>query len=628
VNKDSNFVTYGLGACWLPTTKEHNPKFHTANSWASNGVGGECSCYYGGADMFGEIKLGEYALAVPANTRTATRFDLHHSVWVSEILVGMKNSAGANVKAAIYTDNLGAPETRIAATKGGMGQDEKGWVELAFDQFYPNDRSKQGVYLAGGSYWLSVSVGGQGATLLAVDGAVGPRSTISEAYSAGNSVPALDFGSGTSDQTVFSVYAAYTVDTTVHVERDLRQSCPAASSSCETCMRTTDSRNGFEGPCSWMMPGAAVGGGWNCEPTAWALLNGLEVDHSCSPTWGLGFYTELQFWTCDGEAMHNPEQVVAGQTVGSSAAGAGTTGQSATTEAGPESLELCAEDCKLANRHWAGWNGPMAQVPDGVSPFYCKAFTWEENSKKCTLFSDVHKTENIIVGRNGWQLETSSAVKCFVPNELPNPCAFEYGEWIRDKEGDYFYVGEGGFLYKVPAGTVPKCDGESVFGPGRTYSQGPENVCNGYFKAIGNNPADITCARCLEHMLHHNMLAGELDGSRSTCGSFGTATKRACEGTTMQLSCTKGVIDLTGQQATFGRIDENFCPVIPRDENTGAPLFTSATVQCGSTGNVHAQIFEQCQGKTLCSVDASAATLGDQGCPTTFKYLQLQYKCA
>merc|ERR1712216_760994 len=252
-------------------------------------------------------------------------------------------------------------------------------------------------------------------------------------------------------------------------------------------------------------------------------------------------------------------------------------------------------------------NGPMAAVPDKVSAFYCKASTWEENSGKCTLFSEVTKTENVITGQieGTSRLATSSSLKCYVPNELPNPCAFSYGEWIRNEDGEYYYVGAGDFLYKVQGTTVPTCDGVSIFGAGRSFAQGPENVCNGYFQDLGNNPADITCARCLRHMEHHNMVAGVLDGSSSTCGNFGTDTKRACEGSIMSLSCVTGTIDLTNAEATFGRIEESFCPMIPTDETTGADLFDSATVQCGTTGNVQSAVFEQCQGKALCTIDAS-----------------------
>merc|ERR1719272_738321 len=131
---------------------------------------------------------------------------------------------------------------------------------------------------------------------------------------------------------------------------------------------------------------------------------------------------------------------------------------------------------------------------------------------------------------------------------MPNPCSFAAGEWIRAASSDYYYVGAGEFLYKVDRladNAVPKCDGVSIFGKGRTFDTGPEKFCNGYYKSVGENKADVTCARCLAHMQAHNMEVGKIDGSPSSCGNFGTSLKRVCENQKISLSCMRGTIDLS-----------------------------------------------------------------------------------
>lgn len=171
-----------------------------------------------------------------------------------------------------------------------------------------------------------------------------------------------------------------------------------------------------------------------------------------------------------------------------------------------------------------------------------------------------------------------------------------------------------------------------IFGSGRTYDTGPASFCNGYYNDndTPDNPSDITCARCLNHMLQHNMLAGSITGDASTCGNFGTSTKRACQGQTMSLSCVRGSIDLSGSDATYGRMDSAYCPAVPKDPNTGTDLFASATADCSDddTGNVQQMVEDLCQGKQLCSISVTDAALGtDAGCATTYKYLELSYQC-
>merc|ERR1712146_290152 len=101
--------------------------------------------------------------------------------------------------------------------------------------------------------------------------------------------------------------------------------------------------------------------------------------------------------------------------------------------------------------------------------------------------------------------------------------------------------------------------------------------------------------------LDHNMLAGSIDGSASSCGNFGTKTKRVCQGETATLSCVRGAIKVNS--ATYGRTDDSYCTAIPVDPETGV--------------NASAQVRESCDGKGTCDVVADSSEFGDMGCATT-----------
>jgi len=603
-DKDNSFVTYGLGACWLPTTQQHNPSFTTSNAWAVHNAGAsDCECYYGDRNFFGTTKMegeGIYEMAAKSNKRYASRFDLHNAAWVTEILVATKDGAGATLKGAIYTDELGSPGTRVAVTEVMNSRALKGWVEMPFAQFVPGDATNQGVYLGGGSYWLSVSVGGEGTTFLKSN--LGTMLTVDESFQSNNAAPAYDFGSGTTDTGSISVYATYTPDPNVHVEKLYNRPCTYSSSDCQTCMATQDNRAGYAGPCVWL-----TRDNQKCEPRDYSMTQGWELDLSCHADWGASMFTELPHWACSGQEAVTSNLI----------------DNNSNTE------ENCAENCKLANRHWAGWTGTPSVVPDSVETYYCAGFTWEENESRCTMFTAIEAMENIVIVDDSEQLSLSTSERCYVPSDNANPCAFASGEWIRDQAGDYYFVGAGSFLYSLDAssGSVPTCDGVSVFGAGRTLADGPPKFCNGYYEGVGNNPPDTTCARCLTQAINHNMVAGTIDGSASTCGNFARSVKRVCQGQTMTLTCVRGAIDVSSAQATYGRMDEQYCSTIPVSPDDGSAMFSSATQTCGSAGNVQDEVFEQCNGKLSCSVLADDETFEDQGCPNTYKYLEVTYKC-
>jgi len=610
------FVVYGLGACWLPDTLLHNPSFVTAQGDWPAGYNldegrTDCECYYGGKNFFGTRERGTFPKAVAANTMHATRFQLDNAAWAKGVTVATETTGGSSIKGAIYTDNMGVPGVRIAITATGVSSTENKWVELKFAQV-DDTKDNSGVYLGGGSYWVAVAVGGTGTTLLITAGTDSSTVSVSEEFDTGNASPAIDFGSGTSETGRFSAYVPVTFDDTVHITKDISQLCYNAAT-CDECMRTMDTRAQYN-VCAMVdrtVDADAQPSNYHvCEPRDWMQVNGYAIDHSCHTDWGVDMYLELIHWRCTGEEAANPEGP----------------GNSATT------LEECAEDCRLAKDHWFGWNGYPLQVPSSVGAYDCKGFNWEENSATCTLFSAIHQMENTVSSHTydkSLALAEGTSERCFVPKEGPNPCAFNTGEFVRKDSGDYYYVGEGGFLSKVvmDGEEPPSCDGVGIFGSGNTA---PEEFCNGYYEDVGNNLADLTCARCVNQMVAHNMVIGDLDGSPSSCGGFGSGVKRVCQDQLFSITCVRGSIEILGgaAAATFSRQESNFCPMIPVNEQTGAALYASATQQCGSSGNVASTVQSLCDGKMQCSFQANSDVLGDQGCPGTYKYLEVSYRCS
>ena len=629
VGEDNAFVTYGLGACWLPDTLRHSKDFTTASSWAEGGVTGMCSCYYGETTEFGALTF-DLTDSIPAKAgkRYASRFNMLQPGWVNTISVAAQG-AGGTLKGSIYSDNVGGPGVRIATTEvASVDQERMGWVEMTLPQYVPQSDDNKGVYLSGGFYWLAVNVNGDGVRFSVLgQGDIGDGGApgsyfdihteshlqVDEAFGEGNGVPAYDFGGNYVDgEGIFSIKAVYEADDTVHATKDLFvATCADAGNDCDRCMRA----NAGDDKCVFVLNADRP-----CMSEADASSNGYTVDPSCSATWGVGMFAELEHWTCAGEAQEQADS---------------TSDNGETISLSGHTIEECAERCHDAASHWEQESylrpdGVRVGVPSSIAPFNCEAFTYLESTQSCQLYAAVAEMEDVVATTGGFDLAPQSSLRCYVPNDVPNPCKFANGEWIRGQDAEYYYVGTDGFLYLVETGAgnaLPTCDGATIFGNGRTFDSGPEKFCNGYFddELTPNNPSDTTCARCLQHMLDHNMVAGTIDGSASSCGNFGTKTTRVCQGEMATMSCVRGAVQINS--ATYGRTDGAYCNAIPVDPDTGVNMFATATQSCGSSDNVLDQVRASCGGKGTCSLEADASEFGDMSCPSTYKYLQYSYQC-
>jgi hypothetical protein len=300
-------------------------------------------------------------------------------------------------------------------------------------------------------------------------------------------------------------------------------------------------------------------------------------------------------------------------------------------------LETCAEACHMSNMHWMGWAGPVYRgwnpdrynsgsdyatghidyVSDKVKAFYCEGFSYNEDSKECVLYSEIEERSPGV----------SDSGTCYVAKETPNPCGFTSGDWVRSSQGEYMYVGTGDLLFyaEMQNGNAPTCNGVSVFG---NSADAPQSYCNGYdFESTRENPADSTCAVCLNHMLNHNMLGGVLDGSTASCDGFSLQVTRGCEGETVNMECPSGTkIQVGGTvDATFARIDNAYCKIIPAQSS-----FTSAAAPadgCGSAGNVQSIVADKCDGHISCTLELTNEFFGTSLCPETYKTFAATYEC-
>ena len=479
---NSAFVTYGLGACWLDTTREHNPTFQTAQgTWGVNDYD-ECLCYYGTLKGPGKFTFGPDPLPIGPGTKVVQRVEMQVSGWVTEISVavdGYSDGSPTSLKGALYTDNLGSPGQRISVTHKAESSNKRQWVSMGFSDMNANNipaefkqAAMRGTYLSAGFYWLAINVDKATQFLGFPDNSEGTEGMlqVSEGFKPGNTIPALSFqADATTVAGSFSVHASVIEDPEVHVYPDISQPCPRAEN-CEDCMRTTDSRGNFDGQrCGWLSDTAAAGQAERCLPRQWMQENGLDEDLSCHSSWGEGMFMELENWYCTGEKGEAPQLSDPADTV-----------------------EECAELCKLANTQWyqyAGWAGAGAGAQQ---PFYCKGFTFQDNADtadepECTLFKKLTTIEpTVSYAKDSEGKFTDEVVtvemtrRCFVPKEQPNACVAAGSEWYRSNEGEYYYQAKDGFLYQVERasdGGVPQCDRESIFGGQRLR---PRRYCNGF----------------------------------------------------------------------------------------------------------------------------------------------------
>lgn len=90
-------------------------------------------------------------------------------------------------------------------------------------------------------------------------------------------------------------------------------------------------------------------------------------------------------------------------------------------------------------------------------------------------------------------------------------------------------------------------------------------------------------------------------------------TERACEGSTLYLTCPQGQsINVT--YANYGRSNLFVCPA-GGQQNTNC--YSGSSIQT---------VRNTCQGQNQCSISASDALFGDP-CPRTYKYLEVDYEC-
>ena len=73
--------------------------------------------------------------------------------------------------------------------------------------------------------------------------------------------------------------------------------------------------------------------------------------------------------------------------------------------------------------------------------------------------------------------------------------------------------------------------------------------------------------------------------------------------------------------ATYGRFSDVVCSTPPVNG-----LVVSA--MCGVEDNARDVVVGNCEGRNSCTMDAEDVTYGgDQGCPSVYKYLEVEYKC-
>ena len=90
-------------------------------------------------------------------------------------------------------------------------------------------------------------------------------------------------------------------------------------------------------------------------------------------------------------------------------------------------------------------------------------------------------------------------------------------------------------------------------------------------------------------------------------------TVRSCEGESVDLTCSRGVIDIIG--ASYGRQHDGAVCSHPATSDQDCHATESASI-----------VREACQDHPRCSVQATNTVFGDP-CGGTFKYLTINYQC-
>jgi len=248
-------------------------------------------------------------------------------------------------------------------------------------------------------------------------------------------------------------------------------------------------------------------------------------------------------------------------------------------------MGTCAQMCFKANANFGDYSA-LSAAKDST---YCEAFEYDANSGRRQFHSLIMPTER-------------AGANCFVSKELADPCVLPAGAWLRDSDHKVYYVSEsGGGLRSVDNELT--CFGELVWG-----GQGePKDLwCDGTVNAA--------CDQCINKPLSHNKFLGKM-----TCNDLQVKVERVCQFETAEIECRKGQV-IRVLEGSYGRFSRAYC---------GSPSVDSVSIDgtCGEIDNAHDQLENLCDGKNMCTIDATDDAFSDQGCAATYKYVQARYSC-
>jgi hypothetical protein len=288
--------------------------------------------------------------------------------------------------------------------------------------------------------------------------------------------------------------------------------------------------------------------------------------------WGMAMFHELEGYQCNGVAM------------------AGPSGEEAQVV---NSQEQCAQSCYLAASWWKKWENSGKVVPTAEG-FYCEGYSFDENTRHCTLYGEVDP-------------KVTAHDVCYVARELPNPCRFDLGTWVRGADSSVYYVGDNaGNIYMATSDI--SCGSEDVWKGKDT----PDLYCDGI--------SDPSCDMCIDTLKSHNKYIGDF-----TCKVYKRQMTRVCQFEEAFVSCSDDLL-ISVEKATYGRLSDRFCGN-PTSSGKTEALTMVATGECGEPNNVLDVVRGICNGKAQCSLKADDDEFRDQGCESIFKYLEVTYEC-
>lgn len=669
-----DFITYGLGGCWLPDTLHANPNFATAiQAGGGTKVDGvsysECVCYYGGTDFIGDAELSRGQAPIdtardgdgycsPVMVEGAMKVGAIHIA-----VGGSGRTESSTLKGAIYTDGgsvvgaaglavpRGQPGHRVAVTtEHSVTTKKKIWVELRFPlgsrgrsaPMFSTGNAHGMVDISGGRYWLCVFSSDR-ITLhklgqpLRMDGTPNNKAvtmrkvdkTNGDGRYEKNSVayPALllaDTVQSSSGGT-FSIYAS-TGPQTNNVYRDAKVSTCGSAKTCEDCLKIAGIKTGR--PCDWVREKGKP----RCYNRKKAQDRGLKRINSCKSKWASGLYMRLGGnWGCSTKGKEITLKSILDQWPKS--------------KTYRPTENACAEACYFANMRWAGWTGvydlgmgfsmqTAASISTGHKypikkehkPFYCEGFT-KKGREKCSFLRSGHVTA-VARGLGG-------GARCFITLDNPNPCALGASnkkKWAKSSKGHWYFVtNEFGMMEYVEVGPngPSKCGtSKTVFATaswkgksGNTFKPDPQTSCT-----------DETCERCVDHMLGKSMVRGmlphdNLSGKAANC-KLVTAARvvTKCDQEPLKMSCPSGErVVIT--DAKYGRqTGATICQSSP-DKRKIVPSEASMDAYKQCWADVTSSIEGACAGKHNCKVTPTSEYSANVFCKDLFGYLRVEYTC-